>query len=641
MKIKVLQLLLFVTMILGLSVPSTAFAVTGESDWTMTSSLSVTPQDSDKSLFFDVTRCRDLFDIKAEEISLVFTLNATNKLGPSAKFSLKYALGSQTCAKTVLDKEASDQCENIANNESLNAASSPLTIKRAVKQVSSATSKLTCENLQETAYLYLIVDDSANGVSNIYTVTYSLDFRTQRPIAPTELKSEAGGASINVNWTASANVISYKVYYGKEGAVANKGDIADDLEGFKSVTVSKNSASVKDGVSPNSKYVVFVTSVDKQGNESLVGDIIAVETQETKDFWDSYREENADAEGGFCFIATAAWGSTQEPHVSLLRSFRDNVLKKTSAGRLFIDTYYRLSPPLAHFIAQHDSARAVTRVALWPVYAVAYVTLHAPYVWGILLALLASIFGFILYRRHRKRAIVHASKVSGLALACVLAFSSLLLAPSTAHAEASPVDMMFEFKAGPYTPDKLGAAFDKHFGDKSGYIIEFEYDWQFYRGVGSLGIGLHLAYGSVTGKSLDTSGAESIDETKLHWLPLRLSLVYRFDYLWTRFDFPLTFYVKAGFDYAFWWIVDGSGSVANADDAKGAGGTFGFHVVAGAAFVLNWIDPTTAKSFDVESGVNTSYIFVEYMYAQIDNFGHKGLNLTDVATFHVGIGLEF
>lgn len=92
-----------------------------------------------------------------------------------------------------------------------------------------------------------------------------------------------------------------------------------------------------------------------------------------------------------------------------------------------------------------------------------------------------------------------------------------------------------------------------------------------------------------------------------------------------------------------WWVKDGSGEIAKADDgSKGYGGTFGFHVVAGLAFVLDWLAPDMEKAFDVEWGINTSYIFAEYMYAQIDNFGASGaMDLTDKATFHIGIGLEF
>ena len=68
-----------------------------------------------------------------------------------------------------------------------------------------------------------------------------------------------------------------------------------------------------------------------------------------------------------CFIATAAWGSWMHPHVKTLRSFRDEVLMPTAPGRALVAFYYRHSPPLAEFIARHESLRGLARGLLTPV----------------------------------------------------------------------------------------------------------------------------------------------------------------------------------------------------------------------------------------------------------------------------------
>lgn len=68
-----------------------------------------------------------------------------------------------------------------------------------------------------------------------------------------------------------------------------------------------------------------------------------------------------------CFIATAAYGSFLDPHVQILRHFRDEYLLTHAAGRAFVDWYYRISPPIAGFIAQHESTRVITRLFLTPV----------------------------------------------------------------------------------------------------------------------------------------------------------------------------------------------------------------------------------------------------------------------------------
>jgi serine protease len=80
--------------------------------------------------------------------------------------------------------------------------------------------------------------------------------------------------------------------------------------------------------------------------------------------------------GGGCFIATAAFGSPLERHVQILRDFRDRILLDSSAGKAFVQFYYRTSPPIADKIAQSKSLRFLTRIALMPVICIAYSIVH-------------------------------------------------------------------------------------------------------------------------------------------------------------------------------------------------------------------------------------------------------------------------
>jgi hypothetical protein len=71
--------------------------------------------------------------------------------------------------------------------------------------------------------------------------------------------------------------------------------------------------------------------------------------------------------GSGCFIATAAYGSYLDPHVQLLRDFRDKWLLTNSAGRAFVDWYYHNSPKVADVIGKSNSLRFITRSLLTPV----------------------------------------------------------------------------------------------------------------------------------------------------------------------------------------------------------------------------------------------------------------------------------
>lgn len=71
--------------------------------------------------------------------------------------------------------------------------------------------------------------------------------------------------------------------------------------------------------------------------------------------------------GGGCFIATAAYGSYLHPEVMTLRLFRDRYLLTNLPGRVLVAIYYRVSPPVADFIREHESARVIVRILLTPV----------------------------------------------------------------------------------------------------------------------------------------------------------------------------------------------------------------------------------------------------------------------------------
>ncbi len=100
--------------------------------------------------------------------------------------------------------------------------------------------------------------------------------------------------------------------------------------------------------------------------------------------------------GGGCFIATAAYGSYLDPHVYVLRNFRDRYLLTNSLGQAFVDSYYRYSPPVADFISKHETLKIAARWALTPVVG----GVEHPYTAASILLMIPA--GIILALRRRK-----------------------------------------------------------------------------------------------------------------------------------------------------------------------------------------------------------------------------------------------
>ena len=53
-----------------------------------------------------------------------------------------------------------------------------------------------------------------------------------------------------------------------------------------------------------------------------------------------------------CYVATCVYGSYDCPEVWTLRRYRDNTLSVTWYGRLFIKTYYAVSPTLVKWFGK-------------------------------------------------------------------------------------------------------------------------------------------------------------------------------------------------------------------------------------------------------------------------------------------------
>jgi uncharacterized delta-60 repeat protein len=103
-----------------------------------------------------------------------------------------------------------------------------------------------------------------------------------------------------------------------------------------------------------------------------------------------------------CFIATAAFGSILDKHVTLLREFRDKVMMANEIGQRLVGTYYSISPTLAGFVADHEALRYIVRVILIPFVLLAYFVLKIGAVAKVCL-LLASIGAVVVISRKTQK----------------------------------------------------------------------------------------------------------------------------------------------------------------------------------------------------------------------------------------------
>jgi hypothetical protein len=72
------------------------------------------------------------------------------------------------------------------------------------------------------------------------------------------------------------------------------------------------------------------------------------------------------APSGWCFIATAAYGTPMAEEIEILREFRDEYLLTNPLGQALVDLYYKVSPPIAEFITKHPSLKPIVRAGLLP-----------------------------------------------------------------------------------------------------------------------------------------------------------------------------------------------------------------------------------------------------------------------------------
>ncbi len=531
----------------------------------------------------------------------------------------------------------------------------------------------------ETYTLADLVEDSGmtcgSGVENDYYLCIDFEYeysdiggdRTDRyyggaairidftpPAAPTLDDVLAGEENLKVQWTVpdDDDRAGYYVYYRVAGS---DGDYS-----YVTVTGADANEETITGLTNGTTYEVRVSAYDEAYNEGEASEMKEGTPEPINDFYEYYRGAEGGEDGGFCFVATAAYGAYGDAMVRELRGFRDEVLAESEAGRGFIAGYYRFGPRWARAIRHDPASRNVAKTGLLPLVGLASLRHAGPAEWILLLSGLA-LLGWLAVRFRRWLAgVVRRASVAGLVLAVglgVLAASPQASAQEMSSISSSGVihpDPRFQLQVrlGPYAPSVdsesglTGTPFKDIFGSKSELLFEFDLDYEIWRGFGVFTAGASFGFVQFLGKGRTESGTKSSDTTVLNLVPLRLTVGYHFTKLDEWWDVPVVPYVHGGLSYYIWWVTDGVGGIAKAENDSGGtsealGGIFGLHFGVGLKLLLDWMDPDAAAGIENELGVINTFLFAEYSYSWVDGLGiGDHMSLGD-ATGMFGLMFEF
>jgi hypothetical protein len=177
------------------------------------------------------------------------------------------------------------------------------------------------------------------------------------------------------------------------------------------------------------------------------------------------------------------------------------------------------------------------------------------------------------------------------------------------------------------------------FGDNPMLLFEASGERQFFQAMGTAGIGLSAGYAEKFAPAHLKTGEAAAESTGLRLIPVSLFGVYRFDYPAHVWGIPLVPYVKAGLRSTIWWSTKGASLETTPSGGPAIGARLGWGFTGGLSLLLDVFEPRLARDFDTDAGVNHSYLFAEFNYADVNNFYTGGLNLSG-RYFTFGVAFE-
>ena len=179
--------------------------------------------------------------------------------------------------------------------------------------------------------------EATNITSSSVTLSFTApgDDGTTGPVAGYDVRLRAGSPITDENFADSAPAIV-------NGAPVAPGQL-------QTIDVSS--------MLPETDYYIGVRAYDNCFNRSALATIKLTTA------------DRASAEIPWCFVATAAYGSTMATEVGMLRRFRDSVLEQSVLGELAVETYYTFGPPVAGVVGSSEILRTTAREFLAPIVA--------------------------------------------------------------------------------------------------------------------------------------------------------------------------------------------------------------------------------------------------------------------------------
>ena len=209
------------------------------------------------------------------------------------------------------------------------------------------------------------------------------------------LTTQSNAGDVTLGWDANSEsdqVTSYSIHY-KIGSSGPPYDGTGASEGDSPIIVSiaelsdpGNPQYSLHGLIDNETYFFALTASNNSGQSGYSNEVSHYFAS------NSVPEDNGGGGGG-CFIATATFGSPLVPHVQILRAFRDRFLDQNRLGNFLVKAYYRYSPPMAHYIAQHKNVKRMVRLGLLPIVGGCWFMLTLGQMNSVVLIL---IFGFLI-----------------------------------------------------------------------------------------------------------------------------------------------------------------------------------------------------------------------------------------------------